>query len=55
MKTNMTQQPDIEHPAPKDAKPPLETWRILFLDSAENIEDLKPACKKCGYAVVGAT
>lgn len=48
-------QPDIEHPAAKDAKPPLQTWRILFLDSAENIEQLKSACKKCGYAVIGAT
>lgn len=48
-------QPDIEHPAMKDAKPPLETWRILFLDSAENVEQLKAACKKCGYAVVGST
>lgn len=49
------QQPDIEHPATKDAKPPLETWRILFLDSPENVEQLKAACKKCGYVVVGST
>ena len=49
------QPPDIEHPAIKDAKPPLETWRILFLDNAENIEQLKTACKKCGYAVIGST
>lgn len=49
------EQPDIEHPAPQDARPPLETWRILFLDSAEHIEQLKSACKKCGYAVVGST
>lgn len=48
-------QPDIEHPAAKDAKPPLQTWRILFLDSAENIELLKAACKKCGYVVIGST
>ena len=51
----MTQQPNIEHPATRDAKPPLETWRILFLDSAENIEQLKAACKKCGYVVIGST
>ena len=51
----MTKQPNIEHPAAKDAKPPLETWRILFLDSTENIEQLKAACKKFGYAVVGST
>ena len=48
-------QPDIEHPATKDAKSPLQTWRILFLDSAENIEQLKSSCKKCGYAVIGST
>jgi len=51
----MMKQPDIEHPATKDAKPPMETWRILFLDSAENIEQLKTACKQCGYAVIGST
>lgn len=48
-------QPDIEHPAAKDAKPPMQTWRVLFLDSGENIEQLKSACKKCGYAVIGST
>lgn len=51
----MKQQPDVEHPATKDAKSPLETWRILFLDSPENVEQLKEACKKYGYAVVGST
>ena len=51
----MTKQPNIEHPAVKDAKPPLETWRILFLDTTENIEQLKATCKECGYAVVGST
>lgn len=51
----MTKQPDIEHPAAADAKSPQQTWRILFLDSAENIVQLKGACKKGGYAVVGAT
>lgn len=51
----MAKQPNIEHPAAKDAKPPLETWRLLFLDNAENIELLKAACKECGYAVVGST
>lgn len=48
-------QPDVEHPLDKDAKPPLQTWRILFLDSAEHIEQLKSTCKKYGYAVVGST
>lgn len=48
-------QPDVEHPLDKDAKSPLQTWRILFLDSAEHIEQLKSTCKKYGYAVVGST
>lgn len=48
-------QPPIEHPASKDAKSPQETWRILFLDSADNVTQLKRACKKDGYAVVGST
>lgn len=48
-------QPDMEHPATEDARPALETWRILFLDSnAENIGHLKGACKKVGYVVVGS-
>ncbi len=51
----MTKQPALEHPTSKDAKPPEETWRLLFLDSAEHIVYLKEACKKCGYVVVGAT
>ncbi len=50
----MTKQPQIEHPAPADAKLPQKTWRILFLDSLENIMQLKEACKKDGYAVIGA-
>ena len=51
----MTKQPDLEHPAPADAKIPHETWRILFLDSADNIVQLKNACKDVGYVVVGST
>ena len=50
----MQNEPQVEHPAPEDAKPPMQTWRILFLDSAENVEQLKEACKDVGYAVVGA-
>ena len=51
----MTKQPSIEHPAPKDAKSPQETFRILFLDSPDNVVQLKEACKKDGYVVVGST
>ena len=51
----MTTQPNLEHPSPQHAKSALETWRVLFLDNAENIEQLKKACKKDGYAVVGST
>lgn len=50
----MSKEPKVEHPTPEDSKPPMETWRILFLDSAENIEQLKSACKDVGYTVVGA-
>lgn len=51
----MSKQPSMEHPASMDAKPPLETWRILFLDSADHVIQLKDACKKDGYVVVGST
>ena len=50
----MQKEPQVEHPAPGDARSPMKTWRILFLDSAENIEQLKDACKNVGYTVVGA-
>jgi len=50
----MQKEPEVEYPAPKDAKSPMKTWRILFLDSAENVEKLKDACKHAGYEVVGA-
>jgi CheY-like chemotaxis protein len=51
----MTKQPDMERPAVADAKSPQETWRILFLDSADNIVQLKNACKNVGYVVIGST
>ena len=50
----MLAEPKIEHPAPENARSPMKTWRILFLDSAENIEQLKDACKDVGYTVAGA-
>jgi len=50
----MLEEPELEHPAAEDAKPPMKTWRILFLDNAQNIEKLKDACKDEGYAVAGA-
>jgi CheY-like chemotaxis protein len=50
----MPTEPRIEHPEPENARSPMKTWRILFLDSAENIEQLKDACKDVGYTVVGA-
>jgi CheY-like chemotaxis protein len=50
----MPREPKVEHPAPKDVRSPMKTWRILFLDHAENIEQLKDACKDVGYDVVGA-
>ena len=51
----MTDQLVIERPAAADAKSPQETWRILFLDNADNITQLKNACKKVGYTVVAST
>lgn len=51
----MNKQPPLEHPAFLDAKPPHETWRILFLDSVDNVAQLKKACKEDGYDVVGST
>jgi CheY-like chemotaxis protein len=50
----MPREPKVEHPAPKDVRSPMKTWRILFLDHAENIEKLKDAGKHAGYEVVGA-
>ena len=50
----MPKEPKVEYPAPEAARSPMKTWRILFLDSAENIEKLKGACKDVGYTVAGA-
>src|SRR5512134_2295398 len=50
----MLKEPALEHPAAEDAKPPMKTWRVLFLDNPQNIEKLKDACKDEGYAVAGA-
>jgi CheY-like chemotaxis protein len=49
------QEPPLERPAAEDARSPGETWRILFLDKVESVEQLKGACKDAGYVVVGAT
>lgn len=51
----MPNEPELEHPAAENARSPMKTWRILFLDSAEHVEQLKGACKDLGYVVVGAT
>ena len=51
----MTNILEIERPVAADAKSPQKTWRILFLDNADNITQLKNACKKMGYTVVGST
>ena len=42
----MSKEPKMEHPAAEDAKPPLKTWRILFLDNIANTTQLKEACTK---------
>lgn len=51
----MHNQPPLEHPTAQNAKAPMKTWRILFLDEAERVEKLKAACLDGGYVVVGAT
>ena len=51
----MTKEPALEAPPRESAKPPRQTFRILFLDNADNVELLKRAAKDAGYAVVGAT
>ncbi len=50
----MTTEPPIEYPSAEQALAPGETFRILFLDSADQIERLKGTCKDVGYVVVGA-
>jgi CheY-like chemotaxis protein len=50
----MSAEPELELPDRADAKPPEQTFRVLFLDSPEHNELLKEACKEFGYAVVGA-
>jgi CheY-like chemotaxis protein len=52
---DVTKEPKLENPAPENAKPPLQTWRILFVESADKIDLLKDAAKHAGYVVVGAT
>jgi CheY-like chemotaxis protein len=50
----MPQEPKLEYPSPEDARPPEETWRVLFLDTEEHNKLFKAACKAKGYTVVGA-
>ena len=50
----MTTEPELEHPSPENARSPMKTWRLLFLDCQENIEELKKAGTDAGYVVVGA-
>ncbi len=47
-------EPELEHPTAANARCAKDTWRILFVDSHDNIEQLKTAGKDVGYAVVGA-
>lgn len=49
------EEPKLEHPSVENAKSPMRTWRILFLDCVENLESLKEAAKESGYVVAGAT
>ena len=51
----MTSEPEVELPETNHANRAEATWRILFVDSKENNELLKEACKEFGYAVIGAS
>lgn len=50
----MPKEPELEHPTAGNARSAANTWRILFLDSAEHALQLKGACKDVGYVVVSA-
>lgn len=50
----MTKEPSLEYPDRTQERAPSDTFRILFLDSAPNVELLKEAGKGAGYVVVGA-
>ena len=50
----MHKESKVEHPSTQYARPPMKTWRILFLDRAENVQKLKAACEEAGYEVAGA-
>ena len=51
----MQKEPEVKNFPPEDSRLRMTPWTILFLDSVENVERLKEACKDAGYAVVGAT
>jgi len=50
----MAKTPELEHPSEANAKAAGQTFRLLFLDNAENNEQLKLACSDEGYTVVSA-
>jgi CheY-like chemotaxis protein len=50
----MTEEPKVEHAPPSARGPARETFRILIVDTVENTERLKTACKEAGHDVVGA-
>ncbi len=41
-------EPELELPAPENARSPANTWRLLFLDKAENLDRLKETSKEVG-------
>ncbi|MES2639411.1 MAG: hypothetical protein V4850_07995 [Myxococcota bacterium] len=50
----MTTEPPLEFPRAQQARGPDDTYRVLFLDSADNVELLKATCKEDGFVVVGS-
>lgn len=51
----MAREPALEYPAEEDRRSPDDTFRVLVVSGALQIERLKGACKDVGYVVAGAT
>ncbi len=50
----MTDEPKVEPATPRDKLPSKDTFRILIMDTVENTDQMKKACKDVGHDVVAA-
>ncbi len=50
----MTDEPKVEKATPECKLPAKDTFRILIMDTVENTDQLKAACKDVGHDVVAA-